>query len=80
MVLALTEVEAIAEDAGSALLIKARAILDFHRAGRDVFCDGCLQQWARLAPVPCEPARWAGLVVETDGLTARAILGKQHPG
>jgi hypothetical protein len=51
------------ESAGQ-LIRDARAILASHTANDDGFCDGCLGQWARLVPHPCQQARWAAAVIE----------------
>ncbi|HEX6870844.1 MAG TPA: hypothetical protein VF163_07080 [Micromonosporaceae bacterium] len=56
-------------DPHRAVLDAAHAVLRVHVAGEYGFCAGCLDGWARLAPVPCPLARRALSLVETHGVS-----------
>jgi hypothetical protein len=45
------------------MLTRADAVLATHLNWKGM-CDGCVQIWARLAPLPCEQRRWAMAVIE----------------
>lgn len=48
------------------LVARAAATVSAH-VERDGMCACCLEDWARLAPVPCEWARWGHAVLEAYG-------------
>jgi hypothetical protein len=37
----------------------AASVLRYHTPDADGWCLGCLTFWGRLAPFPCQQARWA---------------------
>jgi len=59
-----TTVESDRADRGgiSRLLAVAAEVLRQHASDEDGWCIGCLSQWRRLAPHPCETANWAAAV------------------
>lgn len=58
------------------LLAHAGALIASH-TGRGGICAGCLEWWARLAPVPCEQARWAQAVRGRFGATDATGLASE---
>lgn len=58
------------------LLACAEAVIASHTS-RDGICAGCLDWWARLAPVPCEQARWAQAVRKRFGSTDATELSAE---
>jgi hypothetical protein len=44
----------------------AAAVVAAH-VGEDGICASCLEDSARLAPIPCESARWGAAVLATYG-------------
>ncbi|WP_026321357.1 hypothetical protein [Salinispora fenicalii] len=58
------------------LLACAEAVLASH-TNRGGICAGCLDWWARLAPVPCEQSRWAQAVRERFGNTDATELAAE---
>lgn len=53
-----------AEEAESALLTRAQAIVGIHRRDPSGMCIGCLEGAARLAWSPCEREQWARAVLD----------------
>jgi hypothetical protein len=48
-----------ARDATDRVIASAASVLRHHTPDPDGWCRGCLALWGRLAPFPCEQARWA---------------------
>jgi hypothetical protein len=44
------------------MLAVAAEVLRQHAPDADGWCGGCLTLWGRLAPHPCETAKWAAAV------------------
>jgi hypothetical protein len=59
-----------AADARARVVAVAVAVLQQHRADRDGWCRGCVEEWGRLAPHPCTQATWAAAVYAAYADTA----------
>jgi len=49
-------------DGVAQVLAAAAEVLHRHMPDAGGWCTGCLNLWGRLAPFPCETAKWAAAV------------------
>jgi len=52
-------------DGVARVLAAATDVLRQHTPDAGGWCSGCLRLWGRLAPFPCESAKWAAAVRAT---------------
>jgi hypothetical protein len=72
-----------ASEATDQFLVDADQIATAHVDDGRGMCAGCLAQWSRFAPAPCEQALWAERVrtQETVASTALTETGdREHAG
>jgi hypothetical protein len=69
-----------ASQAWDQLLADAGRIAAAHVDDGRGMCAGCLAQWSRLSPAPCEQALWADRVPDqTDALTSLTQTAGSEP-
>jgi hypothetical protein len=56
------DVEPVDRDGIARTVAAAEELLRHHVPDAGGTCWGCLEWWGRLAPYPCEQARWAAAV------------------
>ena len=54
--------DAADRDGVARVLAAAAEVLRQHTSDAGGWCSGCLTLWGRLAPFPCESAKWAAAV------------------
>lgn len=59
------DAEPVAQSGTDRAIAAAAEVLREHTPDADEWCRGCLSLWGRLAPYPCEQAKWAAAVRET---------------
>jgi hypothetical protein len=58
------DADPVAQEAMERVIAAAAEVLGQHIPDARGWCRGCLSLWGRLAPFPCEQAKWAAAVRE----------------